>query len=134
MFNDPVLIVGVTVGLVAGSFGYVLFRFAWHPARQYRRLKKQIATIVGSDRQTNDLSAAERDRLRQWAVELHTLTTDTLPRWFQLALERRGEDPVETVRQLQHLVNCREQAALHRRRRAVIQSLGLAVNDMENKV
>ena len=132
MFNDTVLISGVIVGLALGSFGYVLFRFAWRPARNYRRIKKQIAAIIVPDLQ-NDWNAAKRDRLRRLAAELHTLTTEALPHWFILALNRRGERPEETVRQLQHLVNCRDAPALSRRRQAVGQSLGLAVNDANDK-
>jgi hypothetical protein len=133
MFNDTVLISGVIVGLALGSFGYVLFKFAWRPARDYRRIKKQIAAIIVCD-QPKVLDRAERDRLRQLAVELHTLTTESLPHWFALALKRRKEMPEEAVRQLQSLVNCRDAPALRRRRRAVCVSLGLAFNDPQSEV
>lgn len=133
MFSDPVLIGGVIVGLAIGSFGYVLFRFGWRPARHYRHLKKQIGAIVGPGHQDN-LSTAERDRLRRLAVELHTLTTDDLPHWFQLALKRRGERPEEAARHLQSLVNCRDREALRRRRQAICQSLGLGGDAPENRV
>ncbi len=124
MFNDPVLIGGVIAGLAMGSFGYVLFRFAWRPTRRYRRLKNQIRGIVGPDR-PDALDGASRDRLRQLAVELHALTSDGLPHWFRLALERRGEDPGEAVRQIQSLVNCRDREALQKRSAAVCRALGM---------
>ncbi|MDJ0876342.1 MAG: hypothetical protein QNJ02_13815 [Desulfobacterales bacterium] len=124
MFSDPVLIGGVLAGLAMGSFGYVLFRFAWRPTRRYGRLKKQIKAIVGPGR-PDEVPAADRDRLRQLAVDLHALTTDELPHWFQLSLQRRGESPEEAVRQIQSLVNCRDQAALAKRRQAVCRSLGI---------
>ena len=125
MFSDPTLILGAIVGLVMGSFGYVLFRFAWRPARQYRLLKKQIGAILIPGQQTDELKTAERDRLRRLAVELHMLTTDALPHWYRLALQRRGVDVEEAARQLQSLVNCREPMALHKRRQAVCRALGL---------
>ena len=127
MFNDWVLISGVIVGLALGSFGYILFRFAWRPARGYRRLKQQIAALLipGPEK---DLDAAERDRLQRLAVELHDLTAESLPNWFRLAIQRRGERPDEAVLQLQRLVNCREAAACRRRRQAVCQALGLTAD------
>ena len=124
MFNDPYLIGGVVAGLAMGSFGYVLFRFAWRPTRRYRRLKNQIRAIVGSDR-PDKLDGAGRDRLRQLAVELHAQRTDGLPHWFRLALERRGENPDEAVRQIQSLVNCRDREALQKRSAAVCRALGM---------
>jgi hypothetical protein len=132
MFNDTVLVSGVIVGLALGSFGYILFKFAWHPARKYRHIKKQIAAIVVPGQQ-HVLSRAERKRLRELAVELHTLTTESMPHWFRLALKRRDEMPEEAVRQLQHLVNCRDQAAAHQRRQAVCQSLGVTFNDSKDE-
>ena len=127
MFNDPVLIGGVAVGLALGSFGYVLFRFGWRPARRYRQIKKQILTIIGP-RRPNALDGKDRDRLRQLAVDLHTLTTGDMPSWYRLALERRGENPDEAVRQIQSLVNCRDHAALGKRREAVGHALGTSVS------
>ncbi len=127
MFNDPVLIGGILVGLVTGSFGYVLFRFGWRPVRRYRHLKKRIMAIVDAER-GEALNAADRDRLRQLAMELHALTTSGLPHWFQLALKRRSEDPNEAVRQIQSLVNCRDGAAREKRRRAVYQALGIGAD------
>ena len=126
MFSDPVLIGGVLAGLAMGSCGYVLFRFTWRPIRRYGRLKKQIEAIVGPGR-PDEVPAADRDRLRQLAVDLHALTMDELPHWFQLALQRRGESPEEAVRQIQSLVNCRDQAALEKRRQAVCRSLGIKI-------
>ena len=123
MFQDPVLLGGVFVGLAMGSFGYVLFRFVCRPVWRYRRLKTQIVTILDVSRK-DGLGDDARDRLRQLADALHTLTSSDLPQWYGLALKRRGEAPQEAVRHLQSLVNCREAAALDRRRGAVYQSLG----------
>ncbi len=124
MFSDPVLIGGVLVGLAMGSFGYVLFRFVWRPTHRYGHLKKQIKAIVGPGR-PDEVPTADRNRLRQLAVDLHALTTDELPQWFQLALQRRGESPEEAVRQIQSLVNCRDRASLEKRCQAVYRSLGI---------
>ena len=123
MFQDPVLLGGVFVGLVMGSFGYVLFRFVCRPVWRYRRLKTQIAAILDVSRK-DGLDDDARDRLRQLADALHTLASSDLPQWYHLTLKRRSIDPQETVRHLQSLVNCREAAALDRRREAVYQSLG----------
>jgi hypothetical protein len=127
MFSDPVLIGGIVVGLAMGSFGYVLFRFAWRPVGRYRRLKRQIARITGPGA-PDKLGPAERDRLRRLAVEMQALANDDLPHWFRLVLQRRGETPAEAVRQIQSLVNCRDRAALNKRRRAVRRALGLAID------
>ncbi len=127
MFNDPVLIGGVIAGRVMGSFGYVLFRYAWRPVHRYRRLKGQIRAIVDPERE-NALDAAARDRLRQLAVELQELTSGEWPQWLRLSLARRGETPEETVRQIQSLVNCRDRAALKKRAAAVWRSLGLGTD------
>lgn len=123
MFQDPVLLGGVFVGLAMGSFGYVLFRFGCRPVWRYRRLKTRIVIILEASRK-DGLGNDERDRLRRLADALHTLTSSDLPHWYQLVLERRAEAPQEAVRHLQSLVNCREAAALDRRREAVYQSLG----------
>ncbi|MBL0712727.1 MAG: hypothetical protein JJV98_03400 [Desulfosarcina sp.] len=125
MFTDPVLIGGLVAGLAMGSFGYVLFRFGLHPAWRYRRLKSRITAIVGPDGR-DDLNADDSDRLRRLAAELHTLVSPDLPQWFQLALKRRAEAPEEAVRHLQSLVNCREAAAIRKRREAVCQSLRIS--------
>ena len=132
MFNDPVLIGGVIAGLAMGSFGYVLFRFAWRPARRYRRLKSQIRGIVGADRR-DGLDEAGRNRLRHLAVELHALTSGELPHWFRLALERRGENPEEAVRQIQRLVNCHDREALQGRCAAVRRALGIGTATAEHR-
>ena len=132
MFNDPVLIAGVIAGLAMGSFGYVLFRFAWRPARSYRRLKKQIGVIVGPGR-PQTLDGTGRDRLRQLSVELHALTASGLPHWFRLALERRGETPEEAVRQIQSLVNCRDRESLEKRSAAVCKALGIGTEPFEQR-
>ncbi len=123
MFQDPVLLGGVFVGLAMGSFGYVLFRFGCRPVWRYRRLKTQIVTILDASRQ-DGLDNDARDRLRRLADALHTLVSSDLPHWYHLALKRRAEAPQEAVRHLQSLVNCREAAAIDRRRQAIYQSLG----------
>ncbi|MGD8241912.1 MAG: hypothetical protein PVF59_03735 [Desulfobacterales bacterium] len=123
MFQDPILLGGVFVGLAMGSFGYVLFRFVCRPVWRYRRIKARIAAILDASRQEG-LDDDARDRLRRLADALHTLTSSDLPQWYHLALKRRAEAPQEAVRHLQSLVNCREAAALERRREAVYQSLG----------
>ena len=132
MFNDPVLIGGVIAGLVMGSFGYVLFRFAWRPVHRYRRLKGQIRAIVEPGR-PDTLDATDRDRLRQLAVELQELTSGEWPQWLRLSLERRGETPEEAVRHIQSLVNCRDRAALKKRGAAVWRSLGLGTDPARHR-
>lgn len=124
MFSDPVLMGGVVAGLIMGSFGYVLFRFGWRPARKYGHLRKQIGAMVDPARQ-DALGPAERDRLRRLAVALHDLTTAGLPHWYQLALKRRNEKPEEAVRHLQRLANISDRAARRKRCQAVRQALGL---------
>jgi hypothetical protein len=128
MFSDPVLLGGIAVGLVMGSFGYVLVRFGWRPVGRYRRLKKRIGALVGHGCQ-GKLDRAARDRLRQMAVELQALMSDELPHWFQLAIKRRGEMPQEAIAHIQSLVNCRDKQALVKRCQAVRQALGLATDE-----
>ena len=124
--TDPVIIGGVVVGLVMGSFGYVLLRFWARPVLGYRRLKKHLTDALTAVCKENAMSESSRDALRRIAVALQELVDEELPTWYALALQKKGEQPKEAVRHLQALVNCREPAAIERRGAAVRNALGLA--------
>ena len=122
---DMTLIGGAAVGLVMGSFGYVLVRFGLRPLMAYRRLKRRLKGIVDTAAREKALAEDAREALRHSAVKLQDLLDDGLPVWYKLALERRAERPEEAVRHMQTLANCREPAAIRQRAEAVQQSLRL---------
>jgi hypothetical protein len=122
---DMVLIGGIAVGLVMGSFGYVLVRFGVRPVLVYRRLKQRLAAIVNTAVTEKALTNDARDALGRMAMELQDLLDEVLPVWYTLALKKREEQPRDAVRHLQALVNCREPAAIRQRAAAVRQSLRL---------
>lgn len=122
---DMTLIGGAAVGLIMGSFGYVLVRFGLRPLMAYRQLKRRLKGIVDTAAREKALSEDAREALRHSAVKLQDLLDDVLPVWYKLALKRREERPEEAVRHMQTLANCREQAAIRQRADAVQQSLRL---------
>ena len=102
---------GVAVGFVAGSFGYILARFWFRPLLAYLSIKRKVAAaLTGADREKR-LPGAED--LRRWAAALTDCYHDTLPQWYKLALANREESPEEAARHLMALAGVKktEQAA-----------------------
>jgi hypothetical protein len=122
---DRVLIGGIAVGLVMGSFGYVLVRFGIRPVLAYRRLKQCLADLVNTAATEKSLTNDARDALGRMAMELQDLLDEVLPVWYTLALQKRDEQPRDAIRHLQALVNCKEPGAIRQRAAAVQQSLRL---------
>lgn len=122
---DMVLVAGIAVGLIMGSFGYVLVRFVLRPVMAYRRLKQRLANPVKAAARDKTLTDETRDTLRRAAAELQDLLDEVLPVWYALSLQRREERPKEAVPHLQALANCREPSAISRRAAAIIQNLRL---------
>ncbi len=122
---DMTLIGGAAVGLVMGSFGYVLVRFGLRPLMAYRQLKRRIEELLKTATREKALAEETRETLRHAAVKLQDLLDDGLPVWYKLALKRKAERPEEAVRHLQTLANCREPAAIRQRTEAVQQNLRL---------
>ena len=116
---DMILVSGVVVGLVLGSFGYVLVRFWARPVLAYRRLKQVLAGLLDTAFKEQAITAEARDTLRQIALELQDMLDEMLPLWYTLALQKKEEQPSDAVRHLQTLVNCKEPAAIRQRVAAV---------------
>ena len=116
---DMILVSGVVVGLVLGSFGYVLVRFWARPVLAYRRLKQRLAGLLDRAARDQAIPAEARDTLRRIALELQDMIDEMLPLWYSLALQKKGEQPADAVRHLQTLVNCKEPAAIRQRVAAV---------------
>jgi hypothetical protein len=122
---DMVLIGGIAVGLVMGSFGYVLVRFGLRPVLAYRNLKTRLATRVNQAAREKALTDEARDGLRRTAMELQDLLDEVLPVWYTMALKKRDEQPHVAIGHLQALVNCQTPDAIRQRAAAVQQSLRL---------
>jgi len=122
---DMVVIGGVAVGLVMGSFGYVLARFGIRPLLRYRRFKHGLAGLLDTLIKTQAISTEVRDTLQRTAVELQDMVDEGLPRWYIIALYKKEERPKDAVRHLQTLANCREPGAIRRRITAVQNCLRL---------
>ena len=122
---DVILVSGIGVGLVIGSFGYVLVRFVLRPLLAYRRLKNRLADSLQTAARAKALTDDARDTLRHTSSELQQLLDDDLPVWYTLALKKKDERPMEAVPHLQALVNCREPSAILKRVKAVQQSMRL---------
>lgn len=122
---DMVLVGGIAVGLVMGSFGYVLVRFGLRPVVAYRRLRGRLARLLAAAHKEGTLTEDARNSLRHAALELQDLLDDVLPFWYKLALAKREERPQEAVRHLQALANCRERSAIQQRAAAARQRLGV---------
>jgi hypothetical protein len=121
---DPMILGGAAVGLVMGSFGYVLLRFGARPVFAYRRIKRRLAPLLAAEGE-GALTAERRDDLRRLAVALQELVDEALPHWYALSLQKKNEHPREAVRHIQALVNSREPAAVRQRMAAVRKNLGL---------
>ena len=122
---DMVLIGGAAVGLVMGSFGYVLVRFGARPVIAYRRLKSRLDGLLKTVAAEKGMTAQSGQALRQMAVTLQEMTDNEIPVWYRLSLQKKGEQPQEAVRHLQSLANCKEKKAIQKRIAAVRQNLGL---------
>ena len=108
LLNTPIAL-GVGIGFVAGSFGYILSRFWIRPLMRYGSIKRQIATALAAAA-TADETKKERPHaaaLRQAAATLTDCYNDTLPQWYKLALANRGESPPEAARHLMTLADTR---------------------------
>lgn len=116
---DMVVVGGVVVGLVLGSFGYVLVRFWARPVLGYRRLKQRLAGLLKTAARDQAIPAEARDTLRRIALELQDMIDEMLPLWYSLALQKKGEQPADAVRHLQTLANCKEPAAIRQQIEAV---------------
>lgn len=122
---DMVLVAGIAVGLIMGSFGYILVRFVLRPVMAYRRLKGHLKDIVQSAARDEALTDDARDTLQRKAAALQNMLDEALPVWYALVLQKREEHPKEAIPHLQALANCREPAAISRRAAAVMRSLRL---------
>jgi hypothetical protein len=122
---DMVLVGGIAVGLIMGSFGYVLVRFVLRPVIIYRRLKRQLADLARTAARDKTLTEDARKTLRRSGLELQDLLDEALPVWYTVALKKRDEHPKEAVPHLQALANCREPSAISQRASAIIASLRL---------
>jgi len=116
---DMVLVGGVVLGLVMGSFGYVLVRFWAQPVLAYRRLKRRLAGLLDTAAREQAVPVEARETLRRIALELQGMVDDMLPIWYTLALQKKEERPLDAVRHLQTLANCKEPAAIRQRVAAV---------------
>lgn len=122
---DMVLVGGIAVGLVMGSFGYVLVRFGLRPVVAYRRLKGCLADLMDAAARDRTLTEEARGSIRRSVLELQDLLDEVLPVWYTLALQKRGEHPRDAVRHLQALANCREPSAIAQRAASVRECLRL---------
>jgi len=122
---DMILIGGAAVGLVMGSFGYVLIRFGLRPVLGYRRLKRRLSSLLNRVEGLESLTEDERHLIRRLAVELQTAVDDGLPQWYILALKNKEVHLRDAVRHLQTLANCKGQEAIHTRAQGVRTSLKL---------
>jgi len=122
---DMVLVGGIAVGLVMGSFGTILVRFGLLPVVAYRRLRGQLADLLDAAIRGRTLTDDSRDALRRKALELQDLLDEALPVWYTLSLQKRGAHPKDAVRHLQTLANCREPSAIVQRAAAARECLGL---------
>jgi len=113
---------GIAVGLVAGSLGFVLARFALVPLVRYHLLKRRIEALAARFEGAGPLESVQEEA-RVCALALQDLLDEHLPRWYRLALQNRGETPAEAVRHLQFLVGCRDPGARKRRAALVRASL-----------
>jgi len=122
---DMAIVAGIAVGLIMGSFGYILVRFVLRPVMAYRRLKGHLKDIVPSAARDEALTDDARGTLQRKAAELQNLLDEALPVWYALMLQKREEHPKEAIPYLQALANCREPSAIARRAAAVAQCLRL---------
>ena len=65
---DLVLVGGIAVGLIMGSFGYVLVRFGLRPVITYRRLKRRLSTFVHTAAREETLTDDARETLQRSAL------------------------------------------------------------------
>lgn len=105
-------------GFLAGSFGYVTVRFILWPILLYRRLRRQVGAAVRG--------FPTPDTLRRLSAELAACYAERLPHWYRLHLEhRRGESPMEAVRQLSAMAKTDHPEHLRRQRSRVEEALCL---------
>ncbi|MBI9085242.1 MAG: hypothetical protein JEZ11_16720 [Desulfobacterales bacterium] len=108
LLNTPIAL-GVGLGFVAGSFGYILARFWIRPLLSYGSIKRQIAAALAAAGSAAESKTGRPDVavLRQTAAALTDCYNDTLPNWYKLALANRDESPLEAARHLMTLADTR---------------------------
>jgi hypothetical protein len=113
------LLIAAAASFTMGLCGYILWRFFILPIWRYRRLKHRIALAlaVGADH--------DRERPAVLADALTTLFHNGLPRWYRVALQGRGEDPLAAAKSLAGLANPGPAEARARRAGEVRRRLGM---------
>lgn len=101
--------IGVGIGFVGGSFGYILARFWLRPLLAYGHIKRKIAAALAAAGNAAETNTGRPDAavLRQTAAALTDCYNETLPNWYKLALANRDESPVEAARHLMTLAGTR---------------------------
>lgn len=119
------MVISAAASFLLGAFCYILFRFWVRPIFHYRSLKKKA--IEGLTAYLNAISLNEEspapvneknskaEEMRHHAVALTDCWQLSLPDWYRLLLQSRGESPENAAKHLLVLANTRNyEHAQHR--------------------
>jgi hypothetical protein len=102
---------GVAVGFIGGSFGYILVKFHLRPLLRYRTIKSRIAGALAGKIPTRKRKKAAPEPAQiyqECATALSGCYNDILPVWYKLALGNREESPLEAARHLMTLARTKD--------------------------
>jgi hypothetical protein len=109
------LLFGALIGFVLGTTGYITMTFLIKPFWQYRKLKNKIVadlifyqnaiTAQGTDKTGKEQIKERIKTSKHHAAELSRCYDESLPHWYKLVLNNRGESPIEACSDLMALSN-----------------------------
>jgi hypothetical protein len=111
----------LTLAVVAcfflGSFGYVILKFWVQPIIRYRSIRKRViqnlADYLNSFNQEDEgenfhgVINRKAEEMRRHSMELTECFTNSLPVWYKMLLNSRGEFPEKIANHLMILSNTR---------------------------
>ena len=94
------LYIGIITGFLAGSFGYIVFRFLLKPVISYKYIKKNIIKNIKyfeDENFTIDKTSEGCKNLNQNAKDLSEFYDTAMPVWYKTMLNSNNEDAYDIV-------------------------------------
>ncbi len=129
---DPIY-AGAAVGLVLGSFGFIIVKFFVLPILGYKKIKRNLVSSITDYLHTiNDERSDMRiqkkidacvDEMKQHAEGLTECHDFKIPVWYRLLLKSRSESPEIAIEHLNVLYSTRDYKRAKNRQEKILQSL-----------
>ncbi len=130
---DTKIAIGVIISFLCGSFGYIILIFWVRPIWNYKKIKKMvIQDLTDYLNSINEEDEGESiygtithnaENLRRHSVDLTECFYGSLPAWYKILLQSRGESIEDASKHLMGLSNTRNYDHAKNRMEKIRQSL-----------